>query len=76
MLKVSRKEGLLMDNYYEAKKKNGFIFTRNNTKNDGDYTPTTSTEGISWWSRKLGRYRTSEEQTKFVQKMISIGKMN
>jgi GntR family transcriptional regulator/MocR family aminotransferase len=29
MLKISRKEELLMDNYYEAKKKNGFIIEDN-----------------------------------------------
>lgn len=64
-----------MDNYYEAKKANGFIFTRNNIKNDGDYTPVTSPEGISWWSKELGRYRTSKEQTEFVQKMVAMKKM-
>ena len=60
-----------MDNYYATKKANGFIFTKNNVKNDGDYTPIASPEGISWWDKKLGRYRTSKEQTEFVQKMVA-----
>lgn len=64
------------DNYYEKKKRDNLIFTKNTMRNDGDFSPCNTPDGISWWDNKLGRYRTSEEQTKFVQKMMSIGKMN
>jgi hypothetical protein len=62
------------DNYYEEKRANGYIFTKDRIKNDGDMTPCASPEGISWWSKKLGRYRTSKEQREFVQNMVKTSK--
>lgn len=62
------------DSYYEGKKSRGYIFTKDRIKNDGDATPCPMPDGISWWSKKLGRYRTAEEQREFVQGMMKISK--
>ena len=62
------------DSYYEGKKSDGYIFTKGRIKNDGDTTPCAVPDGISWWSKKLGRYRTSKEQSEFTQSNLkSIG---
>lgn len=62
------------DSYYEGKKSDGYIFTKGRIKNDGDTTPCAVPDGISWWSKKLGRYRTSKEQREFTQSNLkSVG---
>ena len=62
-----------IDNYYEDKKKKGLILTKGRIsgKDDNSLISTTP-DGITWWSAKLGRYRTPSEQTKYVQSLQKI----
>ena len=65
-----------VDKYYEAKKARGLIFTEHNLNKEKGYNICPQPDGISWWSKDLGRYRTEEEQKEFVTKMMRIGRVS
>ena len=65
-----------VDKYYEAKKARGFIFTKNNLHSGDGFDLCPQPDGISWWSKELGRYRTEEEQKEFVAKMMRMGRVS
>lgn len=60
-----------MSYYYVAKKLNGLIFTEKNINDTKDLIPAEPVGGISYWSRELGRYRTSKEQAEYVRMLAS-----
>lgn len=64
------------DLYYEGKKQKGYVFTSHNINPENGYEHCPQPEGISWWSKELGRYRTAEEQKEFVEKMMAIGRVS
>jgi hypothetical protein len=63
-----------IDTYYEGKKARNLMFTENLLGKDSGKA-CAMPEGISWWSKELGRYRTAKEQQEFVDKMINMGKV-
>ena len=63
------------DKYYENKKAIGLLFTKRNLKADEELIPCEMPQGISWWDKELGRYRTSEEQSSYCKQLLNNGKI-